>query len=338
MSVRRMTPWLLGSLLAVSLALPSTSAAPSAERTFVALTYNVAGLPQGISGGDPTTNSPLISPLLNAYDVVLLQEDWRDPIEAAPVLFFHDDIVSEANHPYRSEPAPPPMGLDLRRFPTGPPMLADGLNQLSRFPFKGLQRHMWKVCFGEFAFEVVEAILDGAGLLDAVDEAGLGPYVEGGASDCGAQKGFTVSRMLVADGLDVDVYNLHGEAGSDPRDLEASAADFVQLARFIRAHSNGRAVILGGDTNLSTDPGAGHEQDRAVWLKFQDATGVRDVCMVLDCGDDAGVIDKFAFRSGESVVVEPLSHTFERERFKRTDGQPLSDHDPLAVRFSVRTP
>ena len=35
-----------------------------ASGTFDSLTYNVAGLPQGISGSDPENNIPQISPLL----------------------------------------------------------------------------------------------------------------------------------------------------------------------------------------------------------------------------------------------------------------------------------
>src|SRR6185503_16774088 len=38
---------------------------------FLALSYNVAGLPEGISGSHPATNTAIIAPLLNDYDLVL---------------------------------------------------------------------------------------------------------------------------------------------------------------------------------------------------------------------------------------------------------------------------
>lgn len=326
MRIRRLSIVLF--VVVASLGLPAGAAEGSGE--FVALTYNVAGLPQGISGSDPSTNSRLISPLLNAYDLVLLQEDWRDPIQAAPVLFFHDDVVSEADHPYRSEPAPPPLGLDLRRFPTGPPLIADGLNRLSRFPFGPLRREMWKRCFGEFSVSAVETIVGALGLTEAVEDAGLGDLIDGGAADCGAQKGFSVARTTLAPGVQVDVYNLHADAGGGARDEAARAANFVQLARFIGRFSEGRAVIVGGDTNLHTDEAV----DGGVWQRFQDATAVTDVCGVVACGTDAHEIDKIAFRSGGGVTLTPLTHVFERARFTRADGEPLSDHDPLAVRFA----
>lgn len=47
-------------------------------------------------------------------------------------------------------------------------------------------------------------------------------------------------------------------------------------------------------------------------------------------------IDKFAFRGNDAITIEPLSHRFERETFVRDDGQPLSDHDLLAVEFGWR--
>src|SRR5688500_16876233 len=76
-----------------------TSAAPwSRKGTFTALTYNVVGLPQAISGSDPETNSPLIGPLLNAYDLVLLQEDWADPVPGVNIAY-HEEVTAEAKHP-----------------------------------------------------------------------------------------------------------------------------------------------------------------------------------------------------------------------------------------------
>ena len=270
---------------------------------FTALTYNVAGLPEPLSGSEPATNTPLISPLLNDYDLVLVQEDWIDPMPpAAGFDFYHDDLIAEVDHEYVSTPAPPPLGSDPRRPEA---LVADGLNQMSRFPFEDIRREMWSGCFGS---------------LDTSD---------GGAADCPSQKGFSVARTELAAGVEVDVYNLHGEAGSTARDLDESAADFEQLAGFVREHSAGRAVIVGGDFNLHTD----EEPDRGVFAKFLDATDLTDVCDTVDCDDDADQIDKFVFRSGGGVHLDALDHRFELEKFRRADGQPLSDHDALAVTF-----
>jgi len=100
---------------------------PVEEGAFEALTYNVAGLPQGLSGSDPAVNTAQIAPLLDAYDVVLVQEDF----------VYHDDLDAGASHPYRTEWEEP----DER--PVG-----DGLNLFSDFPIADVDRVQWVACFG----------------------------------------------------------------------------------------------------------------------------------------------------------------------------------------------
>lgn len=271
----------------------------------LALTYNVAGLPDVLSDSEPAINMPYISPLLNDYDLVLVQEDWLTPDpNPGELVVYHDLLAAQALHPYQSVPAPVPFGTDPERPQA---VLSDGLNRFSQSEFGPLTRVRWEGCFGGF---------------DTSD---------GGAADCLALKGFSVATHVLAPGVEVDIYNLHGEAGNTDEDQASSAAGFQQLAAFINERSAGRAVLLGGDTNLHDDPGT---PDEATWDGLQAATGLVDVCAVVDCGADATRIDKFAFRSSETLTLEPLGHHFEREKFVRPDDQaPLSDHDALAVRF-----
>lgn len=286
----------------------ATSAATTGEKAsgeLLALSYNVAGLPEPLSGSQPALNMPHISPLLNDYDLALVQEDWLTPDpNPSDLVVYHELLAAEALHPYQSVPMPCPFGTDPLRPQA---VLSDGLNRFSQSAFGELTRVRWDGCFGGF---------------DTSD---------GGAADCLALKGFSVATHTLAPGVEVDVYNLHGEAGGADKDQALREADFEQLAAFIAERSPGRAIILGGDTNLHTDPG---DPDKAIWDAFLAATGLEDVCGRVDCGEDATKIDKFAFRSGESVAIEPLSHTFERAKFVRPDDQvPLSDHPPLVVRF-----
>jgi hypothetical protein len=293
------------SLLAAALA-PGVSAGappPAPPRTgeLSTLTYNVAGLPEVLSGSNPSVNTALISPLLNDYDVVLVQEDWANPDPPIPgVSVYHDILISEVDHPFLSDPAPVPLGSNPLR-PTA--LLSDGLNRMSQFPFTGPERHMWPNCFG------------GADTSD------------GGAADCLSEKGFSVARTTISPGVEVDIYNLHAEAGRTPADNAAHAEDFEVLADFINTYSAGRAVIVGGDYNLHTD----REFDAGVFATFLDEAGMTDVCEVIACGDDLHQIDKFTFRSSDDLGLEPLSHAFERETFQDPQGEPLSDHDPLHV-------
>lgn len=93
------------------------------------LTYNVAGLPQGISKSDPEKNMPQISPLLNAYDLALVQEDFS----------YHLELATNANHPYQSIPWTEAPVNDT---------IGDGLNRFSTSPLGPLERIPWPGCSG----------------------------------------------------------------------------------------------------------------------------------------------------------------------------------------------
>lgn len=135
---------------------------------FEALTYNVAGLPQGISGSNPETNIPQISPLLNAYDLVLVQEDFS----------YHEELARDALHPYQS--------LPKQQFDT---LVNDGLNRFSQFVWSRFARVQWVACYGsattgagdclaEKGFSLARTQLGEGALVDVYNhhaEAGGGP-------------------------------------------------------------------------------------------------------------------------------------------------------------------
>jgi len=269
--------------------------APASD-SFLALTYNVAGLPEGLSKSDPAFNMPLISPLLNGYDLVLVQEDWKtpDPNPLAPLRVYHELLEVDAKHPYQSKPLALPLGTNAERPGA---LVSDGLNRFSQFPFGEITRQRWFGC-------------------------------DDSAADCLSLKGFSVARTEFAPGVCVDVYNLHGEAGNTEHDLELKDMNIRDLIAFIETFSAGRAVIVGGDFNMKIR----RERDAANLARLSAETGVDDACIALGIVDD-GEIDKFFFRSNDSMTLVPTSCRFETDVFVRPDGGPLSDHDALAVRF-----
>jgi endonuclease/exonuclease/phosphatase family metal-dependent hydrolase len=93
---------------------------------FTLLTYNVAGLPQGISPSNPKKNIPIISPKLNKFDIALVQEDF----------VYHEELKSKANHLYQSQ----------TQIDCLPHFITDGLNRFSKFPFTELYRKAWETC------------------------------------------------------------------------------------------------------------------------------------------------------------------------------------------------
>ncbi|HEX6417865.1 MAG TPA: endonuclease/exonuclease/phosphatase family protein [Acidimicrobiales bacterium] len=285
-----------------------------AEGRLSVLSYNVAGLPQEVSSENPEEHLPLISPLLNDYDIVLTQEDfdwWQGAAGALDFVNYHDRLRAEATHEHRSEPHPGPeaVGLDPASRPL---QVGDGLGVLSRLPFRGNTRVPWRGCFG------------------GIDTS------DGGAGDCLAMKGFAMVTLTLAEGVEVDLYNLHAEAGGTAEDQRLQEQGFDDLAAFIEERSAGRPVILGGDTNLHTagdHPDAAGGADTEIWEAFLARTGLTDACTATGC-DEPGAIDKIAYRSGDGVTLTATSHDFPRARFRSPAGDDLSDHPPLVVEIA----
>ncbi|MDD9936628.1 MAG: endonuclease/exonuclease/phosphatase family protein [Myxococcales bacterium] len=275
---------------------PNVPSGP-ADGEMLALTYNVAGLPETLSSSMPERFTPMIGPLLNGYDLVLVQESWLtpDPNPGEPLRVYHELLLEEVEHPHTSEPAEVPWGMDERR-PSA--LLGDGLNRFSEFPFEEVTRVAWDIC---------------------VDTA----------ADCLALKGFSMARTTLEDGVTVDIYNLHMEAGGSPEDDAARAAGIEQMIEFMATMSDGRAVIVGGDFNLHIDS----EPDGTLFEHLLDETGLTDVCTQLGC-DEPGSIDKFLYRSSEDVRIDALSWSNDSDVFQSDTGEDLSDHPPIAVRFA----
>jgi hypothetical protein len=256
---------------------PAPTTLPSG--TLSVLTYNVAGLPQGISSSNPIVNMPLISPKLNAYDLVLVQEDF----------WYHTELAGAALHPYQS---PTHVGY---LTPVG-----DGLNTFATHPFTPLTRVKWNTWFGLFS----------------------------NAWDGLSSKGFTFSRHALGPGVEVDVYDLHADAGGDPGDYHAREDEFDQLADFIELHSTGRALIVAGDTNLSrSDP-----LDLVCLTTFINRLGLSEAGVALNAPDS---IDRVLLRDDADVQLVPTRWRFADEMVTST-GAPLSDHEAVHVDLTWR--
>ncbi len=115
---------LVRSVAAIGLAVASVltgaalpvAAAPPSSGTFSVLSYNVAGLPEGLSSGSPRANTPIIGQRIRPYDVVHVQEDFN----------YHASLYANNTHPVRT----PTSG--------GVPF-GDGLNTLADYPYTRLR-------------------------------------------------------------------------------------------------------------------------------------------------------------------------------------------------------
>ncbi|PIM69468.1 endonuclease [Streptomyces sp. JV178] len=288
---------LLGTLAAAALAvtgLATTGATPAtaaASGTFNVLTYNVAGLPEGLSSGSPKTNTPLISPRLGAYDLVNVQEDFN----------YHAALYAGDDHPHRTATS-------------GGVPFGDGLNTLSDLPFDDFERVKWNKCTG---------------------------------TNCLTPKGFSLARVRLAEGVFVDLYNVHTNADSDDAALAARRANITQLSDFIKANSAGNAVIVMGDTNTRYTRAGDNIRTlvsenglRDPWVDL--VKGGRPpaqgsdalVCATTAPAQDCEVVDKVLYRGSPLVDLTATRYQNEWAKFLDAGGKNLSDHFPHTVDFS----
>jgi endonuclease/exonuclease/phosphatase family metal-dependent hydrolase len=266
------------------------------------LSYNVAGLPEGLSGSMPATYIPLISPRLSAYDLVAVQEDFA----------YHAELVADVDHPHRTEP----------NAASAPP-LGDGLSVLSRLPIVESEHVAWSRCFG---------VLDSG-------------------SDCLTPKGFLRVRLALDGGRELDLYNAHTDAGTDPDSTAARIDNLAQLAEHIRVHSAGHALIVLGDMNTRYTDADGSLQEllaqaelRDVWAELlrggviPSAGSERAPCPADRNNPVCERIDKILVRDSDRVRITATDYRVDGLRFETDAGEQLSDHRPVAARLSIQGP
>ncbi|KAG5634707.1 hypothetical protein H0H81_001045 [Sphagnurus paluster] len=212
------------------------------------------------------------------------------------------------------------------RTPTsGGAAIGSGLNTLSDFPYLDFERIKWKDC-----------------------------NASGG--DCLTPKGFTYMRVRVSEGVWVDVYNLHTDAGSETGDVNARGSNFDQVTGYIQKWSVGMPVVVMGDTNARhSRPGDSENLRRILSANALTDAWVANArggspppsgspALVCDFPFPAGttqqkmlsceVVDKIMTRSSAAVTFEKTTFTNEHYAFVDSKGQPLSDHYPISSRIS----
>ena len=132
-----------------------------------------------------------------------------------------------------------------------------------------------------------------------------------------AQKGFLKTAVEIQDGVYINLYVLHADAGRTGPSLTAREDNFRQLCEDLSNDTSGRAAILLGDfnfmfwRNLSDD----------LYRNLLEPAGLRDVWAELNHGGDYTVDeaeyetapepkekhDRILFRSGDGVAVTPVS-------------------------------
>jgi hypothetical protein len=206
----------------------------------------------------------------------------------------------------------------LYRTPTtGGIAIGDGINTLSNFPFDDLDRVTW---------------------------------TQRNGADALTPKGFSVVRARLAEGVFVDVYNLHAQSGTATADLSASTSDVQQLLGYIESNSAGNAVLVIGDTNTRyTRVGQNmweflHHGFTDAWIKDVrngdvPAIGAGDlVCGAAQTANPTcEITDKVLYRNNGYLSLQAQQY-FDRQDAVDASGVQLSDHHPIEVDWSYTTP
>ncbi len=153
----------------------------------------------------------------------------------------------------------------------------------------------------------------------------------GGANDCLADKGYLRLRLRLANGVALDFWNLHLDAGDSDDDRAARAKQLESLVARVRALSGEGALVVGGDFNLSAENAADH----ALLERFSTALRLRDSgARAADDGRFAQKhIDYILYREGAGVALAPVEVGEAPEFFGAA--APLSDHPAIFARLRV---
>ena len=159
-------------------------------------------------------------------------------------------------------------------------------------------------------------------------------------------KGFMVSTLQVADGVYIDVYNLHADANEDEGSLQAKVEQFEQLKAFIDKYSGDRAVIIAGDFNSNYTIVLGD----TLREKFV-ADGFKDTWVECENNGDYypnygelaqrynqqsywgyfDCLDKIYYRDGAGISFEALSHEYVFCFTKSETGEQVRASDHAAI-------
>src|SRR5215470_15874885 len=213
-------------LLAASLAVAQPA---HADSHLSVLSYNLHGLSPFIAKDNPRTRIAAIGALAKTYDVALFQEDFE----------YH--------------------GVIRRQMTGSVGVCGNG----STFDVRRLAA---KILFAPVTLFLPHFSAPyGAGLSTFVkpalaqqDDVGREPYGVcdgwlGAHFDCWASKGYLRVGIRTPEGVIIDVYSTHLDAGRGKRSVTTRRRQLRMLAKAIETQSGGRAVIVGGDFNIASD-------------------------------------------------------------------------------------
>lgn len=276
---------------------PTTANAGSEDRTFSVLSLNVAGLPAILSSSDPAVNTKQMSPLLNNYDIVSVQEDFA----------YHNDLVSRVTElPYQTKHS-------------GNVPFGDGMNILSRFPIYLDTRYKWNDSYG-FIENGADQMTPKGILYTSIEiEPGYFVDVYNIHTDADCDEGSLAARRSNMNQLAALIN-------------ERSVGHAVIVigdtnSRYTRAEDNFETAVLETcglrDAWVDLICGGVAPADGDALFNYDNPNSA-----------EHEVVDKIWYRSGRSVELEAIYYALLATEFTDANGNQLSDHYPITATFS----
>lgn len=229
----------------------------------------------------------------------LLNNVEADIIGVQEDFNFHANLAAEMTN------------FPFKTFTSGPIPLGDGLNIFSKMPVYNIERNTWEKRSGVFK----------------------------GATDELTPKGFLYSVVEIAEGVYIDFYVLHADAGGDDGSVAARRDNYRQLVEHINGRTHDRALIVLGDFNARIRD---EKTDMLNLLIFP--AGLTETWVEL-CNDGQYVpepvfeeyeigesIDKVMFKNGGGVEFEPVS--IDMFKVLNENGGSYTDHHATRVVLS----
>ncbi|KAL6410692.1 endonuclease/Exonuclease/phosphatase [Ilyonectria robusta] len=201
-----------------------------------------------------------------------------------------------------------------RTATSGGAVIGSGLNTLANFDWINFSRVKWDDCSNA------------------------------SGADCLTPKGFTFMRIQIADGVYIDSYNLHTDAGTEDGDEAARTSNVKQVANYIDTWSVGNAVLVFGDTNSrytrTADNIATFRTQNGLtdaWVQLVRSgvePTVETICSNPSTTNNCETVDKLFYRGNSIISLTADSFNYESNKFLQPDGNILSDHNPIGVNFT----
>ncbi|OUM60347.1 hypothetical protein PIROE2DRAFT_46344, partial [Piromyces sp. E2] len=272
------------------------AAEPAVDGSFTILSYNVGGLPAIISSSSPAEYTHQISPKLNKYDIVNVQEDFG----------YNDELTSAIQFPYKTD------------FSGNVPF-GDGLMTFSKFPLCVSTRVAWKDTHG--------FITDGADQM--IPKGFLYSSIE-------IKPGYFIDIYNLHTDADTDEGSLAARRSNMAQLAEYINNRSAGKAVIVFGDTNSRYTREGDNFDETVLIPCNLKDAWIQNVMGGVAPVKGDSLMVDQLGQKGEVVDKIWFRSGRNIDINAATFELLQTEFTDANGNQLSDHYPITSRIDYK--